>query len=247
MFRALSALRLAAIVLAATAVFASPPATALELGPRRIEIAQALDIRTALKLSQDILRFNDASNAPIYLMIVASGGSAQGVMMVADTVKSIDAPIVAVVMTPVSGAGAALALVADQVVMLPSAELHFTEVEYEGIAKKDPPKADAPAEEPAAAAQRTFQQKVRTDYLKRFWGFVAKRAGETEANLVSAVETRGGFVMTAQDALKKKVATEIVARIDASRTLDEKMEIKAITTRNVVRTAPGPAEGAVVR
>ena len=247
MFRASVLALFAVFVVAATSFLPTAPAQALELGPRRIEITQALDIRGALKLTQDLLRFNDASNAPIYLLIVAPGGSAQAVMMVADTVRSIDAPVVSVVMTPVSGAGAALALVADQVVMMPSAELHFTEVEYEGIAKRDPPKADAPPEEPAVAAQRQFQQQLRNDYLKRFWAFVAKRLNENAATLQTTVETRGGLVVTAQDALKKKVAVEVVARIEASRTADEKTEIKATTTRNVVRTGPPPAEGIKVR
>jgi ClpP class serine protease len=247
MFRASVLARFVAFAVVASALVPSSSARALELGPRRIEIAQALDIRGALKLSQDLLRFNDASNAPIYLLIVAPGGSAQAVMMVADTVRSIDAPVVAVVMAPVSGAGAALALVADQVVMMPSAELQFTEVDYEGIAKRDPPKPDAPPEEPAVAAQRQFQQQLRSDYLKRFWTFVAKRLNENAATLQTTVETRGGFVVTAADALKKKVAVEVVAKIDASRTADEKTEIKATTTRNVVRTGPAPADGLKVR
>jgi hypothetical protein len=213
-------------------------AQALELGPRRVEISASLDIRTALKVSQDLLKLNEASQAPIYLLIVGSGGTAQGVLLVADTVKAIESPVVAVAMAPLMGAGAAVALVTDQLVMFPSAELALTEVEYEGIAKKDPPKTDAPAEEPAVAATREFQQKVRADYLKRFWSVIARRAAEPEAALVEAVEKRGGRLITARDALSRKVTVELVSKVSSPRKLEDKTEVKAVTTRNVVRTAP---------
>jgi enoyl-CoA hydratase/carnithine racemase len=159
-------------------------------------------------------------------------------MLVADTIKAIESPVVAVVMTPLMGAGAALALATDQLVMFPSAELALTEVDYEGIAKKDPPKADAPAEEPAAAATREFQQKLRGDYLKRFWGFIARRAGDVEATLLEAVEKRGGRLLTAQEAITRKVAVELVSKLASPRKVEDKTEVKAITTRNLVRTAP---------
>jgi membrane-bound ClpP family serine protease len=244
--RSLSALVVAALLV--VGLITSRPAAAIELGPRRIEVSANVDIKGALKIGQELLKFNDAGTAPIYLLIVTSGGTAQGVMMLADAIRSIDSPVVAVVLTPVAGAGAALALAADQVVMLPSAELHLTDVEYEGIPKKDPPKPDAtPPEEPAAATQRVFQQKVRSDYLARFWAFVGKRAGESGPALQQKVEGQGGVVITAQEALKKKIVAEVVAKIEQSRLVNEKTEVKAISTRNLVRTAPAPTEGVEVR
>jgi membrane-bound ClpP family serine protease len=234
--------RLATCLAALAAVLGlATSARALDLGPRRLEVTGPLDVRTALKLSQDLIRLNEAAQAPIYLMIVGSGGSAQGVMLVADTVKALESPVVAVVMSPVMGAGAALALAADQLVMFPSADLALTEVEYEGIAKKDPPKADAPPEEPAVAATREFQQKLRADYLKRFWGFIARRSGDAEAALVEAVEKRGGRVLTAQEAASRKVAVELVTKLGVTRKVEDKTEVKATTTRNLVRTAPAPS------
>jgi membrane-bound ClpP family serine protease len=234
--------RVAARLAALVAVLGlATSARALDLGPRRLEVSGALDVRTALKLSQDLIRLNEAAQAPIQLLIVGSGGSAQGVMLVADTIKALESPVVAVVMTPVMGAGAALALVTDQLVMFPSADLALTEVEYEGIAKKDPPKPDAPPEEPAVAATREFQQKLRADSLKRFWSFIARRSGDTEASLIEAVEKRGGRVLTAQEAMTRKIAAEVVTKLGVARKVEDKTEIKATTTRNLIRTAPAPA------
>ena len=238
--------RVASYVAALVALLTlASPSRALDLGPRRLEVAGPMDVRTAMKLSQDLIRLNETALAPIYLLIGsagASGGSAQGVMLVADTIKALESPVVAVVMAPVMGSGAALAVVADQLVMFPSADLVLSEVEYEGIQKRDPPKPDAPAEEPAVAATREFQQKVRADYLKRFWGVIARRLGDkTVAALFEAVEKRGGRVLTAQEALTAKVAVERVEKLGVTRKVEDKTEIKETTTRNLLRTGPPPS------
>ncbi|MBL8786783.1 MAG: ATP-dependent Clp protease proteolytic subunit [Deltaproteobacteria bacterium] len=219
------------------------PAAALELGPRRIEVSGQLDTKAGVKLATDLVRLSADSDAPIYLLVTASGGSAQGVMAVADAIKAIEAPVVAVVLSPVQGAGAALPLFTDRVVMLPSAQLVLTEVDYEGVAKPPEPKVDTAPADPTKPApkekeptkQETFLQKVRADYLGRFWSAVAKRMGE-KGNLQDEIEKSGGRVVTAQEALGKKIAFEVVDSIQTPKTVIERTELKVTTSRTQAKT-----------
>ncbi len=250
----LSAIALVLVTLV-VALGAARPAHAFELGSRRLEVSGPLDVKAALKLSQDLIKLNEADDAPIYLIVTATGGSAQGVMLVADTIKSLQAPVVAVVVSPVQGAGAALPLFADRVVMLPSAALVLTEIDYEGVAKPEEPKPDAkpdpkpdakpdakPETAKAPSKQTLFLQKVRADYLDHFWASVAKRLGERPADLKAALEA-GGKTVSAQEALAKKVAFEIVTQLSTPRIPTEKIESKVVTVRNSVRTVePPPAK-----
>jgi len=226
------------------------PAAALELSTRRIEVASPIDSKAGAKLAADLMKLDEAGNEPIYLLVTASGGSAQGVMLAADAIRAVESPVVAVVLTSVQGAGAALPLFADRVVMLPSAELVFTEVDYEGVAK--PPEAkpadakpatpgEIKAAEPKAELSKSqiFLQKVRTDYLARFWVAVARRLGDTSgAALEAALRDQGGKVVTAQEALQKKLIFEVVGLIETQRVPTEKTELKVTTTRTQVKTAP---------
>ena len=219
------------------------PASALEMSSRRIEVSGQIDAKAGAKLAADLMRLNESGPEPIYLLITANGGSAQGVMIVADAIRALQSPGGAVVLTPIQGAGAALPLFADRVVMLPSAQLVLTEVEYEGVAK---PPAPAPTPVPPAPIPEvkppskadTFLQKVRTDYLAKFWGAVAKRLGGTAAGLQAEMEQQGGRVITADEALQKKIAFEVVSSLETLRTANEKTETKATTTRTTTKTAP---------
>jgi membrane-bound ClpP family serine protease len=229
------------------------PAHALEMTSRRIDVSGSIDTKAGAKLATDMMKLNEAGSEPIYLLITATSGSAQGVMLVADAIRALESPVVAVVLTPVHGAGAALPLFADRIVMMPSAQLVFTEVDYEGVAKppepadakdstdskdsKDPkdPKEAKETKPPSAAEQ--FLQKVRNDYLDRFWGAVAKRLGErSAATLRAEIESRGGRVLSAQEALDKKIAYEIAKTLVSERTASEKTELKITTTRSETKT-----------
>lgn len=233
--KSLAALVITALVVAVIAA-ATSSAHALELSPRRIEVSGAIDARAGAKLASDLMKLDEAGAEPIYLLVTASGGSAQGVMVVADAIKALESPVVAVVLTPVQGAGAALPLFADRVVMLPSAQLVLTEVDYEGVAKPTDPKDVKPDAKPPTKGE-TFLQKVRADYLAKFWGLVGKRLG-AGAGLQGEIEAQGGRVIGADEALQKKIAFEIVTSLDSPAVPQEKVEVKTTTTRTTTKTLP---------
>lgn len=124
-------------------------ASALELTQRQVQVSGKLDVSSAGKLSEKLLAFDAQGTAPIHILVSATSGTAQGVLLLADTIRSVESPVVAVVTTHVRGAGAALVVFADHVLVYPSSGLVFTEVPYEGVKKYEPPekkkkKADKP-------------------------------------------------------------------------------------------------------
>lgn len=245
--------RLAAPLFALLLTALAAPAQALEVTGRRLEVSGGVDTKVGLKLVTDLMKLDEVSDSPIFLFVTGSGGSAQGVMMVSDAIKSLGSPVVAVVMAPVSGATATLPLFADRVVMLPNAQLVLTEVDYEGVPRPPEPKAEVeaapgapvatagPKKEPSKA--EAFMQSVRTSYLERFWAAVGKRLNEQGKALQAAIEGQGGRVITAQEALNKKVAHEVVSALTTTRSANEKTELKVTTTRNKTRTAAPEAPG----
>jgi len=243
--------RLFPLAIVCAALFTTS-ARALEVNGRRLEVSGGVDTKVGMKLVTDLMKLDEVSDSPIYLIVNGSGGSAQGVMMVSDAIRSIEAPVVAVVMSPVNGATATLALFADRLVMLPSAQLVFTEVDYEGVARPPEPKNDAKPDAKADAKPEdkepkkevskadAFMQSVRKDYLERFWAAVGKRLNEKGPTLQAVIESQGGRVMTAQEALSKKVAFEVVTALTTTRSANEKTELKVTTTQNKTRTSPPP-------
>ena len=225
---------LSALALSILVSFASD-ANALELNGRRLEVSSGVDTKVAMKLVTDLMNLDEAGDEPIYLLFTGGGGSAQGVMLLADGIRSLGAPVVAVVMGPVHGATAAAPLFADRLVMLPTAQLVLTEVDYEGVARPVEVKADDPNKKEPTKAE-SFLQKVRKDFLERFWAAVSKRLNE-KASIQADIEGQGGRVITAQEALQKKIAFEVVARLETERTGAEKLELKSTTIRNTTRTS----------
>jgi len=235
--------RTAALLLGLALALTALPAAAFELGSRRVEVASGIDTKTAMKLATDLVKLDEADHGPIYLLITATGGSAQGVMLAADTIKSIESPVVAVVMAPVQGAAATLPLMCDRVVMLPSATLVLTEVDYEGVAKPPEPKPDAkPEDKKEPTKAEAFLQKVRADYLDRFWAAVAKRLGDKPAALAADIAA-GGRVITAEQALQKKIAFEIVTTLESQRAPSVKTEVKSTTTKTSTQIVPDDPPG----
>ncbi len=84
----------------------------------------------------------------------------------------------------------------------------------------------------------TFLQKVRSDYLAKFWAAVAKRIGGAGPALQTEMEQQGGRVITADEALKSKIAFEVVSSLESARTANEKIETKTTTTRTITKTVP---------
>jgi len=230
---------LALVTLASTAF--AMPAAALELSSRRLEVSGQIDAKAGAKLASDLMRLNESGPEPIYLLVTANGGTAQGVMIVADAIKALESPVVAIVLTPIQGAGATLPFFADRVVMLPSAQLVLTEVDYEGVAKPPVPALPVTPETKPPSKADTFLQKVRTDYLVKFWAAVAKRIGGSGPALQAEMEQQGGRVISADEALKSKIAFEIVSSLESPRTANEKIETKSTTTRTITKTVPKSA------
>ena len=175
----------------------------LHLTQRQTSVSGNLDVGSATKVAEKLLAYDAQSPGPIFLMITATKGTAQGVMVVADTIRSLQSPVVGVVMTEVHGAGAAVAVFCDRVVVFPSAGFVFTELDYEGVAKpkkKDTepvvekiemsvePQADGDAadsdtaETPAAAADAKQKPAEEPDPAK----LLLERARETYLERIHA-------------------------------------------------------------
>lgn len=217
-------------------LFCASSALSLEVNSRRFFINGPLSLDAARAATNAFLEFDRVSNEPIYLMLSGSGGNAQSVMLMADLIQGIKSPVVVVVTNPIQGATAALSVMGDQLVMMPSAQLIFTEAEYEGV----PDLGDNPAEQlkRAPTARETLLQKVRGDFIKSMWQRVGKRIGMSADALQKEFDSKGGLVLTAQDALKRKVAQEVASELRQG--FDQpslKTEVTVTTTNQQVRTS----------
>lgn len=233
-----------ALAVALTLALAGP-SLALELTNRNVDVEGKLDVKSASKLADKLLKLDAESERPIYLMITATEGSAQGVMIVADTIRSLKSPVVSVVVTQVHDAGAALAPFADRVLMFPSSGLVFTEVEYEGVKKPEPPpepkEGEAPPKVKPPTATEVTLQKAREQFLERFYGRLAKRLNMKADALAKAIAD-GGLMMKADEAVAKKVAFAVVDQLSFTELPKVKTEIKVTTTRKDTRILQ-PEEG----
>ncbi len=254
------------LVLAVVALVGlAAPASALTLTDRNVDLQGKLDIKSASKIADKLLKLDAVSDAPIFLIIGATDGTAQGVMIVADTVRTLASPVVGVVMTEIHGAGAALAPFTDRVVVFPSAGLIFTELDYEGVKKPPEPeeaeaedkakdkgesedgagKGDAKAAAPKAKKKEPSKRmlllhKARAAFLDRFYGRLAKRMFMKKAELLAAID-EGGLLMSAQEAVSKRVAHAVVDKLVYVKLPVEKSEVKVTTTDKKVEVAPKSA------
>ncbi len=178
------------------------------------------------------------------LSISATRGSAQGVMLLRDSIQQLRSPVVGLVITQVHGAGAAAAMFTDQVVVYPSAGFVFTEVEYEGVRKPKKPAKDAKPKEPTAGEK--LLQQARTAYLDRFWTALAKRVRMKPAALQAKIKA-GGFIVTPAQALAQKIAHRRADRIRYVKLQKKKesykvtsSERKSRTTGSLLKDAPKP-------
>jgi len=245
-------MRIAASLLASLLVIAglTSSAWALDLTQRKVAVEGKLNVSAATKIADKLIAFDAQSEAPITMMISATEGSAQGVQLVADTVRSLKSPVVAAVITQVHGPGAAVATFADRVLVYPSAGFVFTELEYEGVKKPEPPKPELPkptkkaegddeAEKPEKKpeAEELLLQAARKAYLDRFNARLAKRIHLSPKRLAGKL-AKGGFVVTADDAVRQKIADAIVEQITYTELPEIKREIKVITTDKRSRAVP---------
>lgn len=223
-------------------------AQTLDLTQRQVPVVGKLDVASATKVASTLIDVDAQAEAPIFLMITATAGTAQGVLIVADTIRSLQSPVVGVVMTQVHGAGAAVATFADQVLMYPAAGLVFNEIPYEGVdkpKKPEPPKAlkegetAKPPEEPKP--EEVLLQAAREQFMARFHERLAARIYWKAHTFTSKLE-EGGFVMAADEAVRGKVATAVVDRITYTQLREIKKEIKVITTEKKARTAPNTVD-----
>jgi hypothetical protein len=231
---------LGSLVTTATLALLTLSAQALELTQRQIPVTGSLNVAGAAKVADKILDLESAGVAPIYLIVSATEGTAQGVLLVADTIQQVESPVVAVIVTQVHGAGTAVAPFADRVVIYPSAGLVFTEVPYEGVKKPEPPKppaegAEVPKEIPKPEPGEVLLQKARTSYLDRFWERVAGRIRWKGQTLQARID-EGGFILTPREAVEQKIADTVVDRITLLRLPESKREVKTVTTEKKERT-----------
>jgi len=279
--------RVNVILLGALMVLTGLPgsAAALELTQRQVQVNAKLDVSSAGKLSEKLLAFDAQGTAPIHMMISATSGTAQGVLLLADTIRSLESPIVAVVTTHVRGAGAALVAFADHVLVYPSSGLVFTEVPYEGVKKYEPSKkgkkkkkkkvesddkegeseaseaaAESPEEEKEEEKEedaeekeedaeekderkpeeKFLQDRVREEYLKTFYGRLAKGLPWKSKDLQARFKKDGGVAVDADEAVRKKIAHGKVERITYRKLPEVKTERKEVTTEKNERTVPRP-------
>lgn len=257
--KVLSALVAVALLgVASAASAAAPDRGVLKLTDRQVDAAGNLNVAAAGKLADKLLAYDTEAQAPIYLMISATQGSAQGVMLLADTIRALQSPVVAVIVTQVHGAGAALAMFTDRALIYPSAGLVFTDIEYEGVKKIEPPEppdaeeaAKAPEDKdkdkakPAAkkkdkepTAEEKLLQQARSAYLDRFWAALAKRMYLKTPTLTQRIAD-GGFVVTPAEAVKGKLAYQVVDRLSFTPLPSTKREYKVTTTEKKVKST-GP-------
>ena len=229
----------------------SANAHALDLTQRKLTVDSKLNLSQATKLADKLITFDAQAEAPITLMISATEGSAQGVQLLADTIRSLKSPVIAAVVTQVHGAGAALATFSDRVLVYPSAGFVFTELPYEGVSKPKKPKKPAPkasddaegegekAEAPEPEPEAVLLQAARKAYLERFNARLAKRIKWKAKKLAKAM-TEGGFMVTAEEAVRQKIADAIVEHISFTKLPETKQETKITTTDKRTRAVPSP-------
>ena len=216
----------------------------LDLSDRQITVSGKLNLSSAQKHARKLLGYDLAGNAPIYLNLSASQGSAQAVLFLADTIRGIKSPVVAVVTTDLHGAGAALAVMADRTLMYRSSGLSFTEVDYEGVRKYKPRPAPLKkrkfAKKPVVrTATQKYLQQIRKAYLTRLWNTVATRLNMKPKALIKQLEA-GGLSMLPADAVKKKIAHAVVDRIVWTPMANVSREVKTVVSEKKYRTViPG--------
>jgi hypothetical protein len=232
-----------ALCVATVLLWSANSAFALDLTQRKVDVADSINVSSASKIADKLISFDAQADAPIYLMISATEGSLQGVMLLADTIQSMKSPVVSVVITQVHGAGAALAPFADQVVMYSSSGLVFTSVEYEGVSKPEPPESDEPSDESEEDSEEEANdddkeevtpedrmlQTAREDFLDRFHTRLAKRISWSKAKFAKKLE-EGGFLVSPTAAVRQKIAKAVVNRITYTELPESKKEVKITTS-----------------
>jgi len=235
----------------------SASASTLQLTQRKVQVSGTLNVASATKVSNSLISIAAQADAPIYMVVTATGGTAQGVMLIADTIRSLKSPVVAVVTTQVHGAGAAVATFADKVVVYRSAGFAFTEVEYEGVKKYEPPRPSpaakkgeekdakdakpakpAPSAKERSATEKFLQDVVRSQYLARFQEALARRIHWKPKKLKSTLADAGGLFLTPEQAVEQRVADEVIEKISYAKLPEVKREVKVTTTDQVTTTSP---------
>jgi len=212
-----------------TTALLSTQAYALHLTDRQVVLGGAIDVAKAQKTSAKLLSMDAGAEAPIFLLVSSTRGTAQGVMLLADTVRALKSPVVAVVQTEVHGAGAALSVLTDRLVMYRSSGLVFTELPYEGVKKLKPPKEDSKEKPKELTEKEKLLQTVRKSYLDQFWARVGSRLKMKKGKLSKKLAA-GGFHWTAKQTLKKKVAHSVVETLMYTKLPEGKTEVKTTTT-----------------
>ena len=211
----------AALVAAALLVLV-PTASALELTQRQVQIDKDLSMNAAHKVARKLFKLNSAGNEPIFLIISTRSGFAPAAMVVVDAIGAIESPVHAVVQPEAFGVGAIIATFCDKRYAFKNASVLFSKLEYAAAKKmKDAPPL------PQAAADA---------YVERVWKATAKRLDIDSDELIE--KANKGWFLTAADAKRVGVITDIVDKVTWLNLVIETTEIKRTTVKKVKRPQP---------
>jgi ATP-dependent protease ClpP protease subunit len=214
--------KLSALLVAAALLSVASTATALELTQRQLRIDKDLSMTTAHKVAQKLFKLDSAGHEPIFLIISTRSGFAPAAMVVVDAIDAVESPVYAIVQPEAFGVGAIVASFCDKRFAFRNASVLFSKLEYAPEKKmKDAP----PLPQTAADA-----------YVQRIWKATAKRLG-LDADELAEKATKGWF-LTADEARKVGVVTDIIDKVTWVNLVIETTEIKRTTVNKVKRPQP---------
>lgn len=190
-------------------------ANALEMTERQVKIGKELSMSAAEKVADQLFKMDAASHEePILLVISTRAGYAPAAMVVVDAVQAVQAPVYAVIQAEAFGVGAIVAVFCDKVYAFGHASVLFNQLEYdsEKVMTENPPL-------PVEAAKA---------YIERIWQAVARRLKLDPDELIQ--KSTGGWYLTAVEAKRVGVVTDLIERVQWIDLVVETVEIKRTTT-----------------
>lgn len=196
------------VVVAATNVHA------LELTERTIRLDREITMSHASKVAEDLFKLDAAGHEPIALIVATRSGYVPAAMVIVDAIGAVESPVVAVIQPEAFGVGALIASFCDKRFAFPNASVLISKLEYESekVMKDNPPL-------PAAAAEA---------YVARVYAQLGKRLGLDGAELRKKAEA--GWFLTADDAKKAGLVTDIVDKVAWTELVIETVEVKRTAT-----------------
>jgi ATP-dependent protease ClpP protease subunit len=178
---------------------------------RQVKLGKELQMAAATRVAEELFKHDAASQEePILLIINTRSGFAPAAMIVVDAVQAVRSPVYAVIQSEALGVGAIVATFCDRVYAFPHASFLFSPLQYdtEKIMEESPPL-------PAEAA---------TSYINRVYQSLAPRLQMSLDELKTKLESN--WYLTAQEAHRSGIVTEIVQHVNWIDLVVETVEIK---------------------